>query len=72
MKPIRLYIRQVDDSQWAPGDQARVVGLHDGSGGEELQKFRGSIGSWNPRDLVHLGSGKSQESETNRVVPPTS
>ena len=42
----------MDDAQWEPGDQARVVGLHDGSGGEELQKCHGSD-SW---DMTSIGS----------------
>eukprot|EP00438_Fugacium_kawagutii_P031889 Skav227557 [mRNA] locus=scaffold3241:143068:152294:+ [translate_table: standard] len=41
LKPENLQTQEVDDSQWAPGDQARVVGLHDGSAGEELQKKHG-------------------------------
>lgn len=44
LKPENLQLaEEVDGSQWAPGDQARVVGLHDGSGGEELQKLNSSL-----------------------------
>eukprot|EP00434_Breviolum_minutum_P018739 symbB.v1.2.016536.t1/scaffold1259.1/size128245/4 len=43
LKPENLETSEVDDSLWSPSDQARLVGLHDGSAGEELQKLSSSL-----------------------------